>query len=313
MSIFAGTGQRGGNRGGKDLFQWDDVRGDKYKEYYLGQTTRLQTNWWLKGKLAVGKSTPLNPSGFSMANPSNRPKKPSLMENPETAVEIEAIKRKEQLMMMQEMGMIPKQAIRDTKKLEKHEFKELCRRGNIERAENDPDKIGGIGYIPANSTGGDEILRASNDDAPATLEEELIPDDLNQRVLSISKSDGDGKRRDKKSKKEKKERKKEKKEKKKEKKEKKHKMDRKRERSDSDRESSHRETSHRESSHRETSHRETSHRETSTRESDSRRENTHHDKHKDREPKRDSHYEENDHYRHRDNERETKRRRHDSD
>jgi hypothetical protein len=42
--------------------------------------------------------------------------------------------------------VIPKKQHRDSKTLEKHEFKELCRRGNIEKDEYDVDRISGIGY-----------------------------------------------------------------------------------------------------------------------------------------------------------------------
>jgi len=75
MSIFAGTGQRGGVRGGKDHFNWDDVRGDKYKDYYLGQSLKLRTNWWLEGKMQVGTSAPITPSGPPITDPNKRPKK----------------------------------------------------------------------------------------------------------------------------------------------------------------------------------------------------------------------------------------------
>ena len=30
---------RGGTRGGKDQFEWDDVKTDKHRENYLGKTT----------------------------------------------------------------------------------------------------------------------------------------------------------------------------------------------------------------------------------------------------------------------------------
>jgi len=109
--------------------------------------------------------------------------------------------------MMQEMGILPKPVLRDTKKLEKHEFKDLCRRGATERELDDPDRIGGVGYEPANTLG-TETLRTI-DDVPVGLDEELIP------VESEPKhSDRNDKKKEKKHKKEKK---------KKDKKEKKHK------------------------------------------------------------------------------------------
>lgn len=37
---------RGGTRGGQDRFTWDDVKGDKYKEFYLGQSLKLRPSWF---------------------------------------------------------------------------------------------------------------------------------------------------------------------------------------------------------------------------------------------------------------------------
>ncbi len=49
---------RGGTRGGRDQFNWDDVKLDKYKENYIGQTERTirptfnnpkpNCLWWTK-------------------------------------------------------------------------------------------------------------------------------------------------------------------------------------------------------------------------------------------------------------------------
>lgn len=48
---------RGGSRGGKDQFEWEDVKADKYRENYLGQFRRL--NWMVE---IVGLYLP-NPPG----------------------------------------------------------------------------------------------------------------------------------------------------------------------------------------------------------------------------------------------------------
>ncbi|ORZ01336.1 kinase phosphorylation protein-domain-containing protein [Syncephalastrum racemosum] len=41
---------RGGVRGGKDQFSWDDVKEDKYREYYLGHSLMAPVGRWQKGK-----------------------------------------------------------------------------------------------------------------------------------------------------------------------------------------------------------------------------------------------------------------------
>ena len=37
---------RGGTRGGKDKFNWDDVKNDNFRENYLGHSTRAEIGRW---------------------------------------------------------------------------------------------------------------------------------------------------------------------------------------------------------------------------------------------------------------------------
>ena len=48
MSLYNGP-PRGGNRGGKDQFNWDNVKGDKDREFYLGHSVKATTGRWQKG------------------------------------------------------------------------------------------------------------------------------------------------------------------------------------------------------------------------------------------------------------------------
>lgn len=41
---------RGGTRGGKDQFSWEDVKGDKDREYYLGHSVKASVGRWQRGK-----------------------------------------------------------------------------------------------------------------------------------------------------------------------------------------------------------------------------------------------------------------------
>ena len=45
-----GDAPRGGTRGGKDQFNWDDVKGDKDREYYLGHSLKASVGRWQRGK-----------------------------------------------------------------------------------------------------------------------------------------------------------------------------------------------------------------------------------------------------------------------
>lgn len=41
---------RGGTRGGRDQFKWEDVKSDKYRECYIGHSVKAATGRWQKNK-----------------------------------------------------------------------------------------------------------------------------------------------------------------------------------------------------------------------------------------------------------------------
>lgn len=49
MSLYNGPA-RGGNRGGKDQFNWESVKSDKDREFYLGHSVKATTGRWQKGE-----------------------------------------------------------------------------------------------------------------------------------------------------------------------------------------------------------------------------------------------------------------------
>jgi hypothetical protein len=49
MAVYNGP-PRGGSRGGRDQFNWEDVKADKEREYYLGHSVKALTGRWQKGK-----------------------------------------------------------------------------------------------------------------------------------------------------------------------------------------------------------------------------------------------------------------------
>jgi|TARA_B100000524_G_scaffold46783_2_gene22235 hypothetical protein len=52
---------RGGTRGGKDQFKWDDVKQDKDRECYLGHSLHASVGRWQKGKVRPASPSPLQP------------------------------------------------------------------------------------------------------------------------------------------------------------------------------------------------------------------------------------------------------------
>jgi hypothetical protein len=49
MSLYNGP-PRGGARGGRDQFSWDEVKNDKDRDYWLGHSVMAPVGRWQKGK-----------------------------------------------------------------------------------------------------------------------------------------------------------------------------------------------------------------------------------------------------------------------
>jgi hypothetical protein len=52
MSLYNGP-PRGGNRGGKDQFNWENVKSDADREFYLGHSVKATTGRWQKGGVEI--------------------------------------------------------------------------------------------------------------------------------------------------------------------------------------------------------------------------------------------------------------------
>jgi hypothetical protein len=49
MAVYNGP-PRAGSRGGRDQFNWENVKADKDREYYLGHSVKALTGRWQKDK-----------------------------------------------------------------------------------------------------------------------------------------------------------------------------------------------------------------------------------------------------------------------
>lgn len=107
---------RGGVRGGRDQFNWDDVKVDKHRENYIGHSIKASVGRWQKGKDLFWYTRDKN-SGSSQDD--------ALKE------EIRRVKEEEEQAMREALGLAPKRASRPQgNKLDKHEFSELVKRGS---------------------------------------------------------------------------------------------------------------------------------------------------------------------------------------
>lgn len=107
---------RGGVRGGRDQFSWDDVKVDKHRENYLGHSIKAPVGRWQKGKDLHWY---------------NRDKNTWSAEMDAAKDEIKRIKEEEDQAMREALGLAPKRANpAQGNRLDKHEFSELVKRGS---------------------------------------------------------------------------------------------------------------------------------------------------------------------------------------
>jgi len=140
--IFNGP-PRGGTRGGRSEFSWDNVKADQSREYYLGHSVKAVTGRWAKGKDVYWYT---------------RDKEDGEAADIRRENEMAMVKQREQDLMMEALGMKPKAPKRETR-LDQEDFRKLLGKNQDEDYQHqagpsgEEGRIRGLGYTASRTTG----------------------------------------------------------------------------------------------------------------------------------------------------------------
>lgn len=163
---------RGGVRGGRDQFNWDDVKADKHRENYLGHSVKAPVGRWQKGK---------DLSWYAKDNKSDLHAEDALK------AEIQKIKEEEEQAMREALGLAPKHEKRvQGNRLDKRETAELLKRGKS--AEDLPptyaegERIQGLGFAPAPRHGSSKGTSLVQSEISERVQEHLVEPSYDNRL-----------------------------------------------------------------------------------------------------------------------------------
>ena len=138
----------GGTRGGADQFNWDDVKGDRERENYLGHSQMAPVGRWQNGK-DLFWYTKKNEESINVMR-----------------AEIDAIKARDEDMINSALGLKRSARQFTDNSLAKDEIKQLFSRGTMDRASIDIERVEGLGAAP--TKGHEHIVKG-----PTAVEKEI--------------------------------------------------------------------------------------------------------------------------------------------
>ncbi|KAM6948707.1 multiple myeloma tumor-associated protein 2 [Aplochiton taeniatus] len=167
-----GSSRSGGVRGGQDQFNWDDVKGDKHRENYLGNSLMAPVGRWQKGKDLTWYARDKK-SGAPLSR----------------AEELAAVKAEEQEALMAALGH--KSIKRQPTGLTKEDLADVCRREDADGEDRDVDRISGLG---SSSAGSRKVILSQQEKEAAKIGLSVFTRQRKDSSSSLDSEDDDRKR-----------------------------------------------------------------------------------------------------------------------
>lgn len=124
MSLYNGP-PRPGARGGRDQFNWEDVKGDKDREFYLGHSVKASVGRWQKGRDILWYTREKQEDG--------------VLED-----EVKAVKAREKELMLEALGLKPKSQPTVVPQLERQDMEQLLKKGLAVEEGAVPEEVAGM-------------------------------------------------------------------------------------------------------------------------------------------------------------------------
>ena len=137
-AAMGGDAPRGGVRGGRDQFNWEEIKTDKFRECYLGASVKASVGRWQKNRDVLWYTRDGGPGGAQAA-----------------ADELASVKAEEERLMQEALGLRPVTQRRGVSGLDNGELQHLLKRGaGVDGTEEgaaggDDLRVKGVGYTPA--------------------------------------------------------------------------------------------------------------------------------------------------------------------